>query len=156
MAGWEQLQETVRLELLQRMEEGCQAGSLTDKLAAAGSDEMKLMEVYRELMELKVAEDFPYREPSGLAEIRSLRPDGPRKLDARWSPAEWRDKFYGAWLGRSVGCALGKPLEYWDYLYGKDGRAGRILSCGSKVQTRGRLPAIPRSIHGRRRNTVWA
>ncbi|WP_379145582.1 ADP-ribosylglycohydrolase family protein [Paenibacillus sp. sgz500992] len=124
MAGWEQLQETVRLELLQRMEEGCQAGSLTDKLAAAGSDEMKLMEVYRELMELKVGEDFPYREPSGLAEIRSLRPDGPRKLDARWSPAEWRDKFYGAWLGRSVGCALGKPLEYWDYLYGKDGRPG--------------------------------
>lgn len=124
MAGWERLQETVRLELQQRMEEGCQCGSLAGKLAAAGDDEGKLMEVYRELTELTVAEDFPYREPSGLAEIRRLRPDGPRKLDARWSPAEWRDKFNGAWLGRSVGCALGKPLEYWDYLYGKDGRPG--------------------------------
>lgn len=124
MAGWETLQETVRLELIQRSEEGCRTGNLHEKLAAAGSDEGKLMEVYRELMELTVADDFPYVEPSGLQEIRALRPEGPRKLEVSHSPEEWRDRFYGAWLGRSVGCALGKPLEYWDYLYGKDGRPG--------------------------------
>ncbi|WP_150269230.1 ADP-ribosylglycohydrolase family protein [Paenibacillus tepidiphilus] len=124
MAGWETLQETVRLELIQRMEEGCRVGNLAEQLAAAGNDEGKLMEVYRELSGLTVAEDFPYQEPSGLAEIRALRPQGPRILTLDYTPEQWRDKFYGAWLGRSVGCALGKPLEHWDYLYGKDGRTG--------------------------------
>ncbi|ASA24098.1 ADP-ribosylglycohydrolase family protein [Paenibacillus donghaensis] len=124
MAGWERLQETVRLELIQRMEEGCRAGELADRLAAAGQDETLLMKVYHELMALEVAEDFPYDEPSSLGEIRRLRPEGPRRLRAEWSAAQWRDKFRGAWLGRSAGCALGKPLEYLDYLYGKDGRPG--------------------------------
>lgn len=63
MAGWERLQETVRLELQQRIEEGCRPGSLAEKLAAAGSDEGKLMEVYRELMALQVAADFLTRSP---------------------------------------------------------------------------------------------
>lgn len=124
MAGWERLQETVRLEMIQRGEEGCRINGFADKLAAAGEDEAQLMQVYRELMALSVAEDFPYQEPSALEEIRRLRPEGPRKLTAEWSTAEWRDKFYGAWLGRSAGCALGKPLEYLDYLYGKNGRPG--------------------------------
>ncbi|OMF88293.1 ADP-ribosylglycohydrolase family protein [Paenibacillus sp. FSL R7-0337] len=124
MAGWERLQETVRFELQQRIEEGCQPGSLAEKLDAAGSDEDKLMEVYRELMALPVDASFPYQEPSDLETIRQLRPEGPRKLAVDWTPDQWRDRFYGAWLGRSVGCALGKPLEYWDYLYGKDGRTG--------------------------------
>lgn len=90
MAGWERLQETVRLELQQRIEEGCRPGSLAEKLAAAGSDEGKLMEVYRELMALPVAADFPYEEPSDLASIRRLRPGGPRKLAVNWTPEEWR------------------------------------------------------------------
>jgi ADP-ribosylglycohydrolase len=124
MAGWERLQETVQFELVQRGEEGCQIDGFAEKLTAAGEDEEKLMQVYNELMALTIAADFPYEEPSSLEEIRRLRPEGPRKLHPAWSEAEWRDKFYGAWLGRSVGCALGKPLEYWDYLYGKDGRPG--------------------------------
>lgn len=124
MAGWERLAETVRLELVQRGEEGCRTEGLAAKLAAAGEDEAALMELYGELMALETADDFPYEEPSGLEEIRALRPEGPRRLSASFSEAEWKDKFYGAWLGRSVGCALGKPLEYLDYLYGKDGRQG--------------------------------
>lgn len=124
MAGWENLQETVKFELQQRNEEGCRTDGIAEKLAAAGTDEGRLMEVYRELMELQVADDFPYQEPSGLEEIRALRPEGPRRLAPSWTPEQWRDKFRGAWLGRSIGCALGKPLEHWDYLYGKDGRPG--------------------------------
>ncbi|MRN56424.1 ADP-ribosylglycohydrolase family protein [Paenibacillus monticola] len=124
MAGWERLQETVRLEMVQRGEEGCRINGFAEKLAAAGEDEAQLMQVYRELKALSVAADFRYQEPSALEEIRRLRPEGPRKLTAEWTAAEWRDKFYGAWLGRSAGCALGKPLEYLDYLYGKEGRPG--------------------------------
>lgn len=90
MAGWERLQETVQFEIAQRGEEGCEIDVFADKLAAAGADELKLMQVYNELMELTISEDFPYQEPSSLEEIRQLRPEGPRKLEADWSEAEWR------------------------------------------------------------------
>lgn len=125
MAGWERLQEMMAFELMQRKEEGCNIAGFQEKLELAGEDESRLMQFYFELMQLPVEPDFPFQEPSTLDEIRSLRPEGPaHRLEANWSEAQWRDKFYGAWLGRSVGCALGKPLEYWDYLYGKDGRPG--------------------------------
>lgn len=124
MAGWERLQEMMAFELMQRKEEGCNVDGFQEKLALAGDDEGKLMQFYYEISALPISPDFPFQEPSTLHEIKSLRPTGPRKLEVAWSEAEWRNKFYGAWLGRSVGCALGKPLEYWDYLYGKDGRPG--------------------------------
>ena len=124
MAGWENLKELVRREWIQRGEEGCDTAGFGPKLEAAGDDEEKLMKAYEELSALRVREDFPYEEPSGLEDIRRLRPDGPRKLAAGWSEEEWRDKFYGAWLGRCAGCALGKPLEFDPYLYGADGRPG--------------------------------
>lgn len=124
MAGWTDLRETVRLEVIQRGEEGCDTQGFMQKWEAAAHDESKLMLLYQELMELQVSADFPYVEPSSLEDIRRLRPDGPRMLEANWSEQVWRDKFYGAWLGRSIGCALGKPLEHPDYLYGKDGRPG--------------------------------
>ena len=98
MAGWERLQETVQFELVQRGEEGCKIDGFADKLAAAGADEIKLMQVYKELMELTVAEDFAYEEPSSLEAIRRLRPEGPRKLHPAWSEAEWKDyTFVNGW-----------------------------------------------------------
>lgn len=124
MAGWTDLQETVKLELIQRGEEGCDTQGFAERWTAAGQDEHKLLELYHELMSLTVAPEFPFEEPSDLEGIRRLRPDGPRTLQADWSEEIWQDKFRGAWSGRSIGCALGKPLEHPDYLYGKDGRPG--------------------------------
>src|SRR4051812_14546315 len=111
MAGWDSLKELVKLEIVQRREEGCHLQGFEQKWELAGDDEHKLMEVYRQLSELQVSRDFPYNEPSELEEIRSLRPQGPRKYIAAFDERTWRDKFYGAWLGRLSGCALGKPLE---------------------------------------------
>jgi len=124
MAGWDDLQGLVRAELVQRTEEGCDTAGFAEKLEAAGSDEEKLTAVYRELSALEVRDDFPFAEPSDLPGIRALRPDGPRRLQAALSEAEWRDKFYGAWLGRSAGCALGKPLEHVDFMEGSRGNPG--------------------------------
>ena len=124
MAGWDRLRELVRLEIVQRMEEGCDIEGFDEKLAEADEDEERLMRVYEELIGLGVRDDYPFEEPSDLESIRRLRPDGPRRMDAGWSEPEWLDKFYGAWLGRCAGCVLGKPLEHADYLYGKDGRPG--------------------------------
>ncbi|KQO14740.1 ADP-ribosylglycohydrolase family protein [Paenibacillus sp. Leaf72] len=124
MAGWDKLQEIVRFEIIQRGEEGCNVDGFAEKLAAAGDSHEALMAIYNELSALDVSADFPYEEPSDLESIRRLRPEGPRTMAADMTDEQWLDKFYGAWLGRSVGCALGKPLEFWDYLYGKDGRPG--------------------------------
>lgn len=82
------------------------------------------MEVYSQLSTLPIRKDFPYREPSELREIQALRPAGPRVYDINHSESVWRDKFYGAWLGRLAGCALGKPLETDVFMSGSDEAPG--------------------------------
>jgi len=124
MAGYDKLESLLKDEVVQREQEGCNVAGFREKLEEAGSDEKRLMEVYGELMALPIRADFPYTEPSDLATIRAERPDGPRKLTSAWSDAEWQDKFYGAWLGRSVGCALGKPLESASFMEGSSGNPG--------------------------------
>ncbi|MFD2613504.1 ADP-ribosylglycohydrolase family protein [Paenibacillus gansuensis] len=111
MAGWDQLQDLIRFEMIQRREEGCDVTGFEEKWAAAGTDKAALMSVYEELQTLETAADFPFQEPSGLEEIRALRPSGVRRYESDLTEEQWRDKFYGAWLGRLAGCALGKPLE---------------------------------------------
>lgn len=126
MAGWASLDELVAKEVVQRGEEGCRVDGFMERVKLAGTDETALMSIYEELMALPIRSDFPYEEPSDLEGIRALRPDGPRRLpDAdAWTEAEWKDKFYGAWLGRSAGCALGKPLEAWPYMGGTEDAPG--------------------------------
>ncbi|GAA3409666.1 ADP-ribosylglycohydrolase family protein [Paenibacillus hodogayensis] len=124
MAGWTLLDELVEKEVVQRRQEGCEVEGFAERVAAAGKDEAQLMAIYQELMALPIRTDFPFEEPSELSEIRALRPDGPRVLQDSLSESEWQDKFYGAWLGRSAGCALGKPLEAWHYMAGAGGNPG--------------------------------
>jgi ADP-ribosylglycohydrolase len=57
--------------------------------------------------------DFPYQEPSDLVRIRSLRPEGRRRIGHALDEAALYDHIYGAWLGRCAGCTLGKPVEGW-------------------------------------------
>ncbi|MBU5443932.1 ADP-ribosylglycohydrolase family protein [Paenibacillus sp. MSJ-34] len=124
MAGWDSLYALVREEIKQREEEGADTSGFAEKLQASGQDEMKLMSIYEELRDLPVSPDFPYSEPNDLQAIRAARPEGPRKLLLNASEEQLRDKFYGAWLGRSVGCALGKPLESMHFLEGHGGNPG--------------------------------
>lgn len=49
-------------------------------------------------------------EPADLATIHAARPDGPRRLDTGRVD---RAQITGAWIGRCVGCRLGKPVETW-------------------------------------------
>jgi len=124
MAGWNGLKGLVTEEITQRREEGCCVEGFSEKWESAGEDEVKLMSVYNELISLPISKDFPFDEPSELEEIRAARPNGPRKSAVDLSEDKLRDKFYGAWLGRSCGCALGKPVECWPYMAGLDGRPG--------------------------------
>lgn len=60
---------------------------------------------------LPVRPDYPYCEPSDLAEIHAERPHGPRVLPCAQHAASKQSRIAGAWLGRCAGCLLGKPIE---------------------------------------------
>lgn len=59
MAGWASLPQLVRAELKQRREEGCDVAGFEERIERAGDDRERLMELYRELMELPVSPSFP-------------------------------------------------------------------------------------------------
>ncbi|MCM3626705.1 ADP-ribosylglycohydrolase family protein [Paenibacillus glycanilyticus] len=123
MAGWTGLKDLLIAEVKQRSDEACLVEGFLERIEGSGDNQSELMTIYAELCALE-----PMRanidEPDELEEIRLLRPDGPRQLDSELSHEQWSDKFYGAWLGRAIGCALGKPLEGPDFMAGSHGRAG--------------------------------
>ncbi|MDR0268204.1 ADP-ribosylglycohydrolase family protein [Paenibacillus sp.] len=124
MTKWFGLREIVRSEITQRREEGCDVTGFMERLEAAGTSESQLMDVYDALSVLVPDAAFKYVEPSELEAIRAERSEGPRILTDHLDDSEWQNKFYGAWLGRSAGCALGKPLEASSFMKGSDGRPG--------------------------------
>jgi ADP-ribosylglycohydrolase len=124
MAGWDNLREIIKEEIKQRGEEGCNVQGFYEKWQAMGEDEAKLMGLYEEMRRLPIEEGFPYVEPTELEDIRKQRPNGPRKLKNKLSEEQWKEKFLGAWVGRCAGCALGKPVETWDFMNGSNGNPG--------------------------------
>jgi ADP-ribosylglycohydrolase len=73
------------------------------------ADGALLAELHAELVSLPVREDFDFIEPDDLATIRSLRSGSP--AIAAGNPRDLVGQLHGAWLGRAIGCALGKPVE---------------------------------------------
>ena len=102
-------------EVIQRKEEGCEVEEIAAKLSRLGSDASKedLENIYGDLQSLSPRVDFPYAEPSGLDEITGQRISGPRRIELNLTEDELYDRIHGAWLGRCVGCMLGKPVEGW-------------------------------------------
>ena len=108
----------IRIELIQRQEEGCDTSAIQARIETALTkgrdlDPVEISALYDELGLLEVKKGFPYQEPSDLEAIRSLRPDGPRDMGMDLTDEALQDRIYGAWLGRAAGCALGKPVEGW-------------------------------------------
>ncbi len=161
MAGFEK--NILRGELIQRREEGCDVSAFEARIEAAltpggATSDDEFATLYEELSALEVADDFPFHEPSTLTEIRALRPDGPRRMAMDLDDDELKDRIYGAWLGRSAGCVLGKPVEGWpkaridkyleesqslpldDYLPFIEGQMPEV----HKPSTRGNIVCMPR------------
>mgnify|MGYP006235626881 FL=1 len=105
----------IRQEVTQREEEGCDVGNIRElvETAVQTNDSIALNNLYDNLDTLKPTESFAYEEPSTLAEIRQLRPDGPRRVPISISEEDLHNRIYGGWLGRAAGCSLGKPVEGW-------------------------------------------
>jgi len=110
--NYDELERLVRDEIRQREEEGCDVSEARSDLAEIESkDSSTLKAIMEKLSKLKPNPDFPYKEPSDLANIRNERPNGPRKIATDLSDKELLNKIHGGWLGRCAGCLLGKPVE---------------------------------------------
>ncbi|MFP4355512.1 MAG: ADP-ribosylglycohydrolase family protein [Phycisphaerae bacterium] len=113
--------EDLDTELRQLRDEGLNTGQaerMIEKLQAMGNEKLFLPENQTEVCkvldftrQLAHAKGYEYDEPDELKAIRKLRPDGPRRFQAPLSERKLADHIGGAWLGRCIGCLLGKPIE---------------------------------------------
>ena len=74
-------------------------------------DEAKISKIAGMLGKLVKRADFNYVQPDDLEAIKRERPAGPRALKDSFDDSDLLDRLHGAWTGRAVGCALGKPVE---------------------------------------------
>lgn len=108
----EELRSLIRLELVQMHEEGFQVDEFMEPMRLVDRMSFKeLGELYLKLKEAEPKPNYPYVEPTGLKELKHRRPKGPRLLDVDISSKELENRLMAAWLGRCVGCLLGKPVE---------------------------------------------
>ena len=120
MKSSDSMKNLIAEELTERREEGCDTERIRQSFVSCGDDCDKLNSIYRELTELEVSAEFPYYEPNSLDEIIRCSPGGFEPSVGKVS----EDKFFGAWLGRCIGCALGKPFEASPFTGGRDGVPG--------------------------------
>ena len=111
---WESYSANLALEYEQCRDEGLDVEIYGDVFSSAarlpqGEIKKKLGDVLFEVVaSAKIKEGYPYTEPSDLPTIRALRKNRPTLATA---PANMESKLYGAWMGRIIGCMLGKTVE---------------------------------------------
>jgi len=111
MGGWETLRVVYDKEKRQRYEEGYDVSSVPS-LPLDIKNEWDMQEY------MKVFDHLPLRKPYGYIESNEFAPitkDFRRLIPL--NPSIQSDYFYGALLGRCVGCMLGKPLELGPYFW---------------------------------------
>lgn len=131
--AWETPYRLLIEEITQRRDEGCVIPeAILDRTRALDPERDAwaldaIDPIHDALMDLPEDAALAAAEPNDLEEIRRLRPPGPRDLG--WDPGddEALDRFHGAWTGRAVGCALGKPVELIGLSHDDEGRfQGRV------------------------------
>lgn len=119
---WVQPEDVVRHELWQSAQEGKEVEAIRQRWLAAGGEDgfphggatpdpapeslrQFARELLAELAELpeSSAVDEPSDWPEILASVQDTAPDGAGSLDP--------ERIRSAWLGRGIGCVLGKPVE---------------------------------------------
>jgi ADP-ribosylglycohydrolase len=102
--------DTVPDEAEQLSVSGYRVGSLLDEARrAAAQGDVALLEAIRQrLQDLPRDADWPYEEPDDDATLAALA-RGARELSLEG--VDLPDRVRGAWLGRTVGNTLGKPVE---------------------------------------------
>ena len=106
----------IKTELRQRREEGCDVAAIEQQVAQAFAEEAPnttFKTLYDDLMALPIEASFPYDEPSTLAAIQQARPKPSAQTNDPLDADQAAEQIHGGWLGRAVGCCLGKPVEGW-------------------------------------------
>jgi ADP-ribosylglycohydrolase len=141
ISGWDTPLALAKAEATQRSYEGCvvplEVTEALGKLESAYSDDA-LGALLQALAALKPEAAFQYDQPEDLDAIYAQRRSGPRRLRLALSDTELLDRFHGAWTGRAVGCALGKPVELLG-MFGDGQRNGRA-SIEALLKSRGDWP----------------
>ncbi|MBQ1255527.1 MAG: hypothetical protein IIX91_07040, partial [Clostridia bacterium] len=108
MAGSGRIEWLLHDEVTQLLQEGrdLDRDFWKKEIDACGSDKEKLLAVYEKLQGVPMKEDFPYDEPSLLADIKKASKADTLPED-KFAPVDLT-YFHGAWLGRCIGCAWGQ------------------------------------------------
>lgn len=107
------LREILDYEILQRRLSGYAAEGLDEISARVAQAELSVDEcsiVFAELDALGLERNWLYEEPSDLPRIRDLS-RGVGKRPTAFTEGQLFDSVYGGWLGRCIGCTMGKPVE---------------------------------------------
>lgn len=103
-------------ELVQLQEEGKHVELLMDMYSSiedANACKKSCEELYNNLDQTNMIESYPYSEPSDLNDIRTMLDNTTVDTEKEWNRENLFDRIYGAWLGRTAGCLLGKAVEGW-------------------------------------------
>lgn len=103
-------------EILQLEQEG---KNVTDNIKQ-GLERLKekgpsgeIEEFYNSLESLDKRADYLYDEPSSIDEIKKETPQEEMTFPKISDKDVLHERIHGAWLGRCIGCLLGKPVEGW-------------------------------------------
>jgi ADP-ribosylglycohydrolase len=123
MPGWSTAREYAELELVQCRQEGRRVEDLVIRFEHPLADAPWWEALTDELAARPIDPGFGFFEPNGWEEIQAETSPTPT-LGPLPTEAVLSDKFGGAWLGRSIGCALGLPIEGDPFAGGGGGRPG--------------------------------
>jgi len=106
--------ELILLECAQLQQEGYSLSSLEshmDDLHTEGKPKKRSLRAIQKSMEqLPLQPDYDFDEPNEWSAIQAAMPASLPLEDSLAMTALY-DKIYGGWLGRAIGCTLGRPLE---------------------------------------------
>ena len=101
-------------EWVQSQEEGRDVLAFADRVRATRSagTPTECAALMDALAAAPLRADWPYQEPTALADIVAVIGDAPPPTPLS-AISDLEDRVLAAWLGRCVGCNLGKPVEGW-------------------------------------------
>ena len=126
-------------ELRQRAESGYDVSGAEERLAGIDrGDRAALLAFHDALVDRPRLPGWGYDEPDGLEGILAALPPAPAPADAR---EDLDDRVLGGWLGRVVGCVLGKPVELGEVWTAS--RLREYLEQAGAWPLRDYVPALP-------------
>ncbi len=111
MAGWDRIEVMLQHEFTQLREEGRFIDPALVERAKTLRGDAAIEAFFEELRPLPMDPTYPYAEPDAFAKItaKAIALDPVKAIPFAF--------FFGALLGRCIGCALGKPLETGPYFW---------------------------------------